>query len=157
MLAPRDRLLSFPVEFQRNVCRYRESFDMMPDAGKVQLNGLPERVKQMIKQDASVLNRLHNETSLIDKEKQIWCFPQFSGVFASVQSQSSLPLSPELGTYQDLVNSLPDPINFCVGIVTPALGHRASASNVSRAQQKQSNIDSRHQSKSPEHPYYNEG
>ena len=100
---------------------------------------------------------MHNETSLIDKEKQIWCFPQFSSGFASVLSQSSLPLSPDLGSYQDLVNCLPDPINFCVGIVTPTLGHRASASNVSRTQQKQGNINSRHQSKSTEHPYYNDG
>ena len=109
----------------------------------------------MIKQDITVLNRLQNETYLIDTEKQIWCFPQFSSVFASFPSQSLLPLSPELGSYQDLVNSLPDPINFCVGIVNPSLGHRASVSNVSRSQQKQSNINSRHQSKSTEHPYDN--
>ena len=35
MMVPRERLLQFPVEFQRNVCRYRDSFDMMPDTGKV--------------------------------------------------------------------------------------------------------------------------
>ena len=69
-----------------------------------------------------------------------------------------MPLFPDLGSYQDLVNSLPDPINFCVGVVNPSLSDRASISNVSRSQQRQSNINSHHQSKSTENPhdnYYN--
>ena len=77
-LAPRDCISDLPAEFANELLFFKDEIENSdPFGGKVQLNPIPHEIKNMIKKDATVLDRLRSQSSSLAVDKRIWTFPCF--------------------------------------------------------------------------------
>ena len=66
-LASEENISDLPAELARELLFFKEEIENNdPVGGKVQLNPIPDQIKNMIKKDSSVLERLKTESGPLE-------------------------------------------------------------------------------------------
>ena len=94
-----------------------------PFDGRVQLNPIPDAIKNLIKQESGIIRRLHEEQHRLKVNERMWTFPYF---------EHDAPINPDANLIE-ITEALPDPQDYCIGIyfVPESTSDRARSSNAS--------------------------
>ena len=76
MLISKQKLTGLSRELFEEITFFKDEMDKTnPTGGKIQMNPLPEPVKQLLQEDPSMLIRLKSDTGQLPTNEKIWTFP----------------------------------------------------------------------------------
>lgn len=77
-IAPRQCISDLPHELATELNLFKDEIENSdPIGGKVQLNPIPQAIKNMIRADSGIINHLKSESTPLQADKRIWTYPKF--------------------------------------------------------------------------------